>query len=140
MREKMSLSILLVDDSDVNLKIASRMLRKIGYGADTARNGAEAIYAMEHHYYDIVLMDIEMPVMDGIEATKIIRQKWHNSPRIIVITALIDCQDACFEAGADGYLTKPIDIGDLKDSIDNSMPIPSFNEFTPRELDEIAVV
>jgi CheY-like chemotaxis protein len=132
----MSLSILVVDDSDVNLKMALRMLKKLGYRADTATNGIEAIVALEQKHYDIVLMDIQMPEMDGLEATKIIRQRWHESPRIIVTTALDNCRDACFEAGADDFLAKPLGIKELRISINYHMAIPSLNRFG--ELEGIA--
>jgi CheY-like chemotaxis protein len=133
----MSLSILLVDDSDFNLKVASLMLKKLGHHADIARNGIEAIESLEHHNYDIVLMDIEMPEMDGLEATKIIRQKWHRSPKIIAATSLANCQDACFDAGADDFLTKPLSMEDLSESIEYNMPTQSFNEFVSIGLEEI---
>jgi CheY-like chemotaxis protein len=123
----MSLSILLVDDSDVNLEIASHMLKKLGYRADIATNGIEAIEALEQKPYDIVLMDVQMPEMDGLEATKIIRQRWHECPRIIVTTALANCRDACFEVGADDFLTKPLRIKELRKSIEYHTPIPSLN-------------
>jgi CheY-like chemotaxis protein len=122
----MSLSILLVDDSDVNLKVASLMLKKLGHHADIARNGIEAIESLEHHNYDIVLMDIEMPEMDGLEATKIIRQRWYHSPKIIVVTTLANCREVCLEAGADDFISKPLNMQDLRDSIEFNMPISSF--------------
>ena len=122
----MSLSILLVDDSDVNLKLASLMLKKLGHQADIATNGIEAIEALEHHSYDIVFMDIQMPAMDGLEATKIIRRRWNQKPKIIVVTSLTNCQDACLDAGADDFLTKPFGIETLRKAIEYHMPIPSF--------------
>ncbi|MDQ1252873.1 MAG: hypothetical protein QG646_2015 [Euryarchaeota archaeon] len=64
------------------------MLKKLGHRADIAANGIEAIDAFENHSYDIVLMDIQMPEMDGLEATKTIRQRWHQDPKIIVLTSL----------------------------------------------------
>lgn len=134
----MTLSILLVDDSDVNLVVASRMLKKLGYQADIARNGIEAIESLEHYNYDIVLMDIQMPEMDGLEATRIIKQRWHNNPKIIAVTALSDFQDACFEAGADDFLTKPLRFEELRDSIQYHSPISSFDEFVPNEPGEVA--
>lgn len=134
----MSSSILLVDDVEVNRKVASLMLKKLGYQADFATNGIEAIEALRHKSYDIVLMDIQMPEMDGLEATKIIRQRWHNGPKIIAVTALSDCQESCYEAGVDDYLTKPLSMKDLRGSLDNYMAIPPLTEFMPSEQHEIA--
>ena len=131
----MSISILLVDDSDVNLKVASLMLKKLGHQADIATNGIEAIEALEHHSYDIVLMDIQMPEMDGLEATKIIRQRWHQNPKIIVVTSLNNYRDVCLDAGADDFLTKPLGIETLREAIEYHMPIPSFMS---SNLEEIA--
>ena len=122
----MSVNIQLVDDSEVNLKVASFMLKKLGHQADIATNGIEAIEALEHNSYDIVLMDIQMPEMDGLEATKIIRQKWHQGPKIIAVTTLTDYREACLEAGADDFLTKPLGMEELRETIKCHMPISSF--------------
>ncbi len=130
----MPISILLVDDNEVNLKIASIMLRKLGYQADLATNGIEAVQALEHRFYNIVLMDIQMPQMDGLEATKIIRQRWPQSPSIIVVTSLSSCREACIEAGADDFLTKPIRIEKLKESIEHHNPIPIPNGLVKGEV------
>ena len=121
----MSISILLVDDSDVNLKVASFMLKKLGHQADIATNGIEAIEALENHSYDIVLMDIQMPEMDGLEATKIIRQRWHQDQRIIVLTSLDNYREICLEAGADDFLPKPFGIEKLREAIKCQKPTPS---------------
>ena len=131
----MPLSILLVDDSEINLKVASLMLKKLGYQADLAANGIEAIEALENQSYDIVLMDIQMPYMDGIEATKIIRQRKLSGPKIIVITAFGNCRDICLGAGADDFLTKPLSVEKLKRVIEYNMSVPSFDEFDPRGID-----
>jgi CheY-like chemotaxis protein len=104
----MSVSILLVDDSDINRKVASLMLKKLGHQADIATNGIEAIEALEHHSYDIVLMDIQMPAMDRLEATKTIRRRGFQDPRIIVVTSLKNYREICLAAGADDFLTKPL--------------------------------
>jgi CheY-like chemotaxis protein len=123
---KMPLSILFVDDVELNRRVATKMLNKLGYQADLATNGFEAIEALKHKSYDIVLMDIQMPVMDGLEATKIIRQRWHQNPKIIIVTALTNCQDACLDAGADDFLNKPLGIGKLREAIEYNMSISSF--------------
>jgi CheY-like chemotaxis protein len=131
---KMSSNILLVDDIEVNRKVASLMLKKLGYQADFAANGIEAIETLKHKSYDIVLMDIQMPVMDGLEATKIIRQRWHQNPKIIIITSLTNCRDACLDAGADDFLNKPLAIEKLRAAIEYNMPIPSFASSNLEEL------
>jgi len=130
----MSISILLVDDSDVNLKVASLMLKKLGHQADIATNGIEAIEALENHSYDIVLMDIQMPEMDGLEATKIIRRRWHQDPKIIVLTSLDNYREICHEAGADDFLTKPFGIEKLREVIKCQMPISSFMSSNLEEI------
>jgi CheY-like chemotaxis protein len=122
----MSLSILLVDDCEINRKVASLMLKKLGHHVDLATNGIEAIDALEHQSYDAILMDIQMPEMDGIEATRIIRQRWNNRPKIIIITSLTNCQDSCLDAGADDFLNKPLGIEKLREAIEYNMPISSF--------------
>jgi CheY-like chemotaxis protein len=131
---KMSLSILLVDDSDVNLKVASLMLKKLGYQADIATNGIEAIEALKYNSYDIVLMDIQMPEMDGLDATKLIRQRGFQDPRIIVITSLNNYREICLAAGADDFLTKPLQIEKLREAIKYHRPIPSFMSSNLEEI------
>jgi CheY-like chemotaxis protein len=122
----MSLRILLVDDNEVNRKVASLMLKKLGHHADLATNGIEAIEALEHQSYDLVLMDIQMPKMNGLEATKIIRERWHQNSKIIIITAYTNYHDACIDAGADDFMTKPLVLGNLKETIKCNIPTPSF--------------
>jgi CheY-like chemotaxis protein len=131
---KMSLSILLVDDSDVNLKVASLMLKKLVYQADIATNGIEAIEALKYNSYDIVLMDIQMPEMDGLDATKLIRQRGFQDPRIIVITSLNNYREICLAAGADDFLTKPLQIEKLREAIKYHRPIPSFMSSNLEEI------
>lgn len=126
-----------MDDCDVNLKVASLMLRKLGHQADLATNGIEAIEALERKPYDIVLMDIQMPEMDGLEATRIIRQRLDKGPKIIVTTALAICRDASLEAGADDFLIKPLGIEELRASIEHHMPIPLLGEPVSSGLEEI---
>jgi CheY-like chemotaxis protein len=102
------------------------MLKKLGHDVNLATNGIEAIEALEHQSYDVILMDIQMPEMDGIEATRIIRQRWNNIPKIIAATAQAICLDACLEAGVDDFLIKPLGIEKLRAAIESNMPIPLF--------------
>lgn len=109
------LDVLIAEDNPVNQTIAVRMLKKLGIGAGTAANGIEAIKSLERQPYEIVLMDIEMPEMNGIEATKIIRERWPDGPKIIVVTDYDSnrYRDLCFDAGASEFLNKPINMEEL---------------------------
>ena len=116
-----SFRILLAEDEPSNRKVTMLMLGHLGYRADAVANGIEALQAMENQTYDVVLMDVKMPEMDGLEATRIIRQRWpNNGPRIIAITAyaLKGDREKCLEAGMDGYLAKPIWLDELRTAIE----------------------
>jgi CheY-like chemotaxis protein len=134
---EMPLSILLVDDIEVNRVVTSRMLRKLGYQADIAENGIEALEALDKKYYDIIFMDIQMPQMDGIEATRIIRERWVNGPKIVIVSALSDCIDACLDAGADDILAKPLSMKDLRSSIEYHMGISSVSQFGASSIEKV---
>ena len=114
-------SILLVEDDPVNQKVAKQMLRHLGFQPDLAANGLEAIQALEDRHYDIILMDIQMPKMNGLEATKAIRSRFpaDEQPHIIAVTAYAMTYDRekCISAGMDDYLSKPITLEDLKEII-----------------------
>jgi CheY-like chemotaxis protein len=111
-----SLSILLAEDNIMSKKITLQILKKIGYVADVASNGLEVLAALEHHPYDVVLMDIQMPKMDGIEATKKIRERWPNGPKIVAITAhaLQGDREKCLAAGMDDFISKPVKLEKLR--------------------------
>lgn len=113
------LRILLAEDNPVNQKVALKMLRMIGYEADVAANGIEVLQALEHRLYDVVLMDVQMPELDGIEAAKRICERWHDRPRIIAITAyaLKGDMDRCLNAGMDDYISKPIRLEELRSKL-----------------------
>jgi len=106
------LKILLAEDNPVNQKLALRLLERMGYHADVAGNGLEAIAAIEGSAYDVVLMDVQMPELDGLEATRRIRRRWPDDtgPRIVAMTAnaMEGDREACLAAGMDDYVSKPI--------------------------------
>ena len=106
------LRILLAEDNVVNQKLALRLLQQMGYRADLASNGIEAIESVQRQTYDVVLMDVQMPEMDGLEASRQINARWQPTqrPRIIAMTAnaMQGDREMCLAAGMDDYLTKPI--------------------------------
>lgn len=110
------LGILVADDSPINQKIISYMLDKLGLRADFALNGLVAIEMMEEKKYDVVFMDIQMPEMNGIEATREIRSRNLRQPYIIAMTAGIMEKDRSdsLEAGMNDYITKPVNLADLR--------------------------
>jgi CheY-like chemotaxis protein len=118
---------LIAEDNPVNQMVAVRMLKKLGIRAETASNGIEAIQSLERQHYDIVLMDIEMPEMNGIEATKIIRERWPEGPKIIVVTDYDSnrYRDICFDAGASEFLNKPINMEELTMVIERNTSEPA---------------
>ncbi len=112
---KHALRILIVEDNAVNQTVALKMLEKLGYSADIAENGEEALSALEAYPYDLVFMDCQMPVMDGYEATRQIRNpaskvRNHKIP-IVAMTAnaMKGDSEACIDAGMDDYISKPVD-------------------------------
>lgn len=120
-----SLNILLVEDNQVNQLVASSLLKKLGHSVDLANNGKLALEALEEKHYDIVLMDCQMPVMDGYEATRIIREnpKWQTLP-VIAVTANVMQGDRenCLASGMNDYITKPYNRNDLKTAIERWAP------------------
>ena len=120
-QQALPLSILLAEDNAVNQMVLLQMLRKIGYQADLASNGFDVLAALDRQAYDVVLMDIQMPDMDGFEATRRILARFPKMkrPRIIALTAhaLNGDRERCLEAGMDGYLSKPVKIEDLQSAL-----------------------
>jgi CheY-like chemotaxis protein len=123
------LRVLLAEDNEVNRRLALRLLEKLGYRADVAANGLEALEALERRPYDVVLMDVEMPEMDGLEASRRIHGAWsgHERPRIIAMTAnaMPGDRDTCLAAGMDDYLSKPIQLEELGRALGRCTPRPS---------------
>jgi signal transduction histidine kinase/DNA-binding response OmpR family regulator len=121
------LRILLAEDNPVNQKVALLVLEKLGYRADVASNGVEAIALLERQQYDAVLMDVQMPELDGLDAAREICARWprESRPRIIAMTAnaMSEDRDACFAAGMDDYVAKPIRPDALADVLRQIAPV-----------------
>ncbi|MBL4575503.1 MAG: PAS domain S-box protein [Opitutaceae bacterium] len=121
MSEQFPLRILLAEDHMVNQKVALRVLKKMGYNADVANNGREALEALERQDYDVVLMDVQMPELDGLEATQEIIKRWDEDVRPVIVAmtanAMPEDEERCLAAGMNLYLSKPIRISALQDAL-----------------------
>jgi PAS domain S-box-containing protein len=125
--EPVPLRILVAEDNVVNQQLALLLLKKIGYRADVAANGLQVLQALERATYDVVIMDVQMPEMDGLEATRQIYQRWHEGrPYVIAATAnaMQDEREACLAAGMDAYLSKPIHVDELAAALSRCRPHP----------------
>lgn len=113
--EQFPLRILLVEDNLINQKVAYLMLKQLGYEVDVANNGIEAIKAVRNQVYDLLFMDVQMPEMDGLTATREIRQNLTIQPQIIAMTANVLEEDhqACLDAGMNDHISKPINFEEL---------------------------
>ena len=122
-KSKANLRILLAEDNAVNQMVALRMLERLGYQADTAANGKEVLAALKSRSYDIVLMDVQMPEMDGLEAARLIRSEKVDQPYIIAMTAhaMKGDREVCLEAGMNDYVSKPVRMEELRAAILRSL-------------------
>ncbi len=131
--------VLLCDDELMNRKVASKILTKEGHEVVEAVNGKEAIELLDSQSFDLILMDLMMPVMDGFEATRIIKStpRVQNIP-LIVISALSERQNItkALELGANEYLTKPFDIVEFRLRINNAIALGSYQNMLQREVDK----
>jgi PAS domain S-box-containing protein len=126
-RTRSALRILLAEDNAMNQKVALRLLERLGYRADIANNGLQAIEALERKRYDVVLMDVQMPELDGLDATRQIVERWpaETRPHIIAMTAnaLPEDREACFAAGMNDYVAKPIRAEELVAALKRARPL-----------------
>ncbi len=128
---RMPLRILLAEDNMVNQKLAVQLLTKMGYRPDVAGNGLEAIQALDRQPYDVVLMDVQMPEMDGLEATRRICQRWPRAARPFIIAMTADAmqgdREKCLNAGMDDYVTKPVQVVALVEALKRARPLAATN-------------
>jgi CheY-like chemotaxis protein/HPt (histidine-containing phosphotransfer) domain-containing protein len=144
-----NLRILVAEDNLVNQRVALRLLEKMGYHADVADNGAEAVRAVREHWYDLVLMDVQMPEMDGLEATRVIRtgDPAPKNARVPIVAmtahAFPEDQKRCEQAGMCGYVTKPVEADRLAEVIRHTLEEdnkPTMNPVNRPALDTQALL
>ncbi len=160
MAQTLPLRILLAEDNVVNQKVIQQFLKRLGYRIDVVANGLEVLDALQRSPYDVILMDVQMPEMDGLEATRTIKAAYatHQQPYIMAITANATQKDRqqCLDAGMDDYLSKPVRFEDLVEALQRSRPrestpnqealsheetpqdIPAQAVFSPHELRHVA--
>ncbi|HET6846434.1 MAG TPA: response regulator, partial [Anaerolineales bacterium] len=144
MGKRLPLRILVAEDHPTNQRLALLMLERLGYRADVAANGREVLEAVERQPYDVILMDIQMPEMDGLEAARQLRQRYPSGqgPRIVAMTANVTKRDrrACLDAGMNDYLPKPIRVVELVAALNRAQPLSTEGgQETAEELHQPAV-
>lgn len=118
--EQYPLNILVAEDNAINQKVILYTLKKLGYTPSIVENGSIAVAEVSQKKYDVVLMDMQMPVMDGLQATRFVRANLKNQPIIIALTAntMQGDEEACLAAGMDDYIPKPVRVEDLTDKLE----------------------
>lgn len=124
---KSALRVLLAEDSPTNRLITTYNLERAGYVVEVVGDGQKAVQALEEGNFDLVLMDVFMPEMDGLEATRVIRQQEQGSERRIPIIAMTgtdtrEHRAKCLEAGMDGFVSKPVTLGEFREVIASLLP------------------
>ena len=129
------MNILLAEDNSVNQTLAVRLLEKIGYRVDVVENGLDAVDRVRRRRYDLVLMDCQMPEMDGYQATAEIRRleadQRHTNIIAVTANAMLGDREKCLKAGMDDYLSKPIQLAQLKSVLDRWSRVASGKEDEP---------
>ena len=132
MSGQVPLRTLLAEDNPINQKVAQHTLDRLGYRADVAANGLEVLEACSHKAYDVVLMDLHMPEMDGAEAARLLRHRFPEDqmPAIVAVTAdaMQGDRERCLQAGMDHYVSKPLRIEDLVQVLSQCRVLPSLKE------------
>jgi len=141
--KKSAIRLLLAEDNAVNQKVALRQLNSLGFHVHAVRNGLEAVQAIEREIYPIILMDCQMPEMDGYKATECIRLMhdtspvaWKFRPYIIAMTAnaLAGDREACLAAGMDDYVSKPVRLEDLSGALQRGLEAMQRKPLTPSHV------
>src|SRR5512136_1241881 len=130
-----TMRILLAEDNLSSQKVTLQMLKKLGYRSDVVANGREVLEALGRQRYDLILMDVRMPEMNGLETTRIIRQRWPDKgPVIIAVTAygLQGDRERCLEAGMNDYLSKPVQLEDLASILRKYEPVHRIKKVPPK--------
>ncbi len=126
MAGRLPLRLMLADDNLINQKVGVKMLQRLGYQPEVAANGIEVLKLLEQHPFDIILLDVQMPEMDGLEVARRIRAQWPEDrrPRLVAMTGnvLEGARDKCLEAGMDDYVAKPVRISELRDILERWGP------------------
>jgi CheY-like chemotaxis protein len=116
--QRVPLRILVADDNPINVKVARAYLERMGYRVEQAANGEEVMQILELHPFDLVLLDVRMPILDGFQAAREICRKWdiHQRPRLIAMTgnAMQGDREECLAAGMDDYISKPLRLNELE--------------------------
>ncbi|QYM80445.1 response regulator [Horticoccus luteus] len=129
--ERLPLRLLLADDNAVNQKVGLMLLKRLGYTADAVANGVEVLSALSAKTYDLVLLDVQMPEMDGYEAARRIHETWSGRseprPRMIAMTgnAMMGDRERCLAAGMDDYISKPVRVEELRAALEKWGPPPT---------------
>jgi CheY-like chemotaxis protein len=120
------LQVLVAEDNPVNQKVAVLFLQKLGHRADVAANGLEVLSALKRRQYDAILMDVQMPKMDGIQTARLIcaDRPRDQRPRIVAMTAnaMQEDRQACLDAGMDDYISKPVRLSQLQCALEKCTP------------------
>jgi signal transduction histidine kinase/CheY-like chemotaxis protein len=122
-------AILVTEDNEINQRVAIRMLQRLGFNAQTATNGREALEAVRRRHYDLIFMDLQMPTMDGFEAaSELRRMEFAGGRRVPIVAmtanALSEDRDACFATGMDDFLAKPVSLEELERVVERWLPKP----------------
>ncbi|MEP0873718.1 ATP-binding protein [Trichocoleus desertorum AS-A10] len=141
--ECLPLRILLAEDNVTNQKVATHLLRRLGYRADLASNGLEVLEALRRQSYDVILMDLQMPEMDGLTATQAIYREWGSTdrPRIVAMTAnaMQGDREECLSCGMDDYISKPVQVKELVRALSQCQVDPQVTASLPSSALAVAI-